>query len=358
MPLVAPPNATASNITAPNATASNTTSSNATSLNATSPNTAAEGGKVPEDQKLHSISVKAEKSISIRKRRSLDEEEEADGVKKMAARGDQSDMKMPPIKREALEDNEDTETEFARLLNEESEAEKSRDNRLARSNRGAEDSDMEEDYIPVVAKQQSTVEKRSIPKNEEKKDRKVLRDHVEKGVERLMNLVVNLYKEQSTIKGFEESVRSLKSDIAKELKASPKNKEEVVKELRSEIQNTAAKRLEELTTSIRGEIKSYASTHPEASKKASTAITTMPDLPISDAQYSRSRREIEKRSAELDNAIEETEFKADHVPELLKQHFKRNAESEFKGERVLSRNHRNVPEDDMLDEELQEIIES
>ena len=55
--------------------------------------------------------------------------------------------------------NEDTETEFARLLNEESEAEKSRDNRLARSNRGAEDFDMEEDYIPVVAKQQSTVEK-------------------------------------------------------------------------------------------------------------------------------------------------------------------------------------------------------
>ena len=64
------------------------------------------------------------------------------------------------------------------------------------------------------------------------------------GVERLMNLVINLYKEQSTIKGFEESVRSLKSDIAKELKSSPNNKEQVVKELRSEIQNTAAKKLE------------------------------------------------------------------------------------------------------------------
>ena len=63
------------------------------------------------------------------------------------------------------------------------------------------------------------------------------------GVERLMNLVINLYKEQSTIKGFEESVRSLKSDIAKELKASPNNKEEVVKELRSEIQNAAANKL-------------------------------------------------------------------------------------------------------------------
>ena len=84
----------------------------------------------------------------------------------------------------------------------------------------------------------------------------------------------------------------------------------------------------------------------------------MPDLPISDAQYARSRREIEKRSAELDDNTEEVEFKPDHVPEILKQHFKRNAESEFKGERVLSRNHRNVPEDEMLDEELQEIVES
>ena len=64
------------------------------------------------------------------------------------------------------------------------------------------------------------------------------------GVERLMNLVINLYKEQSTIRGFEESVRSLKSDIAKELKASPKQKDEVMKELRNEIQKTAGKKLE------------------------------------------------------------------------------------------------------------------
>ena len=59
-----------------------------------------------------------------------------------------------------------------------------------------------------------------------------------------MNLVVNLYKEQSTIKGFEDSVRSLKDDIATHLKSSPKKKDETMKELRSEIQKTAAAKLE------------------------------------------------------------------------------------------------------------------
>ena len=59
-----------------------------------------------------------------------------------------------------------------------------------------------------------------------------------------MHLVINLYKEQATIKGFEDSVRSLKSDIAKELASSPNKKDDTMKELRSEIQKTASKKLE------------------------------------------------------------------------------------------------------------------
>ena len=115
---------------------------------------------------------------------------------------------------------------------------------------------------------------------------------------------------------------------------------------------------QELTTSIRSEITDYAKSHPEVAKKAATAVKSIPDLPISDAQFARSRREIEKRSAELDDVIED-QFDTHSVPEILKQHFKRNAEeTEFKGERILSRNHRNVPEDEMLDEELKEIVES
>ena len=58
-----------------------------------------------------------------------------------------------------FEDDEDTETEFARLLNEETEAEKLKSSQLKRSNRGAENLDIEEDYIPVVAMKEPNVEK-------------------------------------------------------------------------------------------------------------------------------------------------------------------------------------------------------
>lgn len=45
--------------------------------------------------------MKAEKSFSIRRRRrSLEDDDESDGVKKMAARGDQPETKM---RREAIE---------------------------------------------------------------------------------------------------------------------------------------------------------------------------------------------------------------------------------------------------------------
>ena len=58
-----------------------------------------------------------------------------------------------------------------------------------------------------------------------------------------MSLVINLYKEQDTIKGFEESVRTLKNDISNQLKLSPDKKDQVMKDLRTEIQKAAAKRL-------------------------------------------------------------------------------------------------------------------
>ena len=85
-----------------NATSPNVSSSNATGVNTTSSNATAEGTKAPENEKLRSISVKAEKSFSIRKRRSMEEEDEADGVKKMAARGDHyPETKMPPMSKRA-----------------------------------------------------------------------------------------------------------------------------------------------------------------------------------------------------------------------------------------------------------------
>ncbi len=61
-----------------------------------------------------------------------------------------------------------------------------------------------------------------------------------------MALVVNLYKEQSTIKGFEDSVVDLKDDIATQLKLSPDKRDQVMKEIRSEIEKTASSKLKGL----------------------------------------------------------------------------------------------------------------
>ena len=97
--------------------------------------------------------------------------------------------------------------------------------------------------------------------------------------------------------------------------------------------------------------------HPSDDRKANTAISSISDLPVSDADFSRARRDIAKRGAEL-NSIED-QFEAQDVPSILKEHFKRNSEeSEFKGERMLSRNHRNVPQDDLIDDDLKELVES
>ena len=63
------------------------------------------------------------------------------------------------------------------------------------------------------------------------------------GVDNLLNLVVELYKQQKTIRAFETSVRSLRDDIMKELNV-PKNKKQYAsKKVREEIEKTAKQRL-------------------------------------------------------------------------------------------------------------------
>ena len=97
----APNNATANategvdSLSASNATM---TSDNATASNATKTSDSATASNNTSSEPLtdvKSILVKSEKSMSIRKRRSVEDEEEAeaDGVKKMAARGENTEEK-------------------------------------------------------------------------------------------------------------------------------------------------------------------------------------------------------------------------------------------------------------------------
>ena len=89
-------------------------------------------------------------------------------------------------------------------------------------------------------------------------------------------------------------------------------------------------------------------------------MKSIPDLPVSDSQYAKSKREIERRAAELDNTedVFNNDKNSNKIPDILKEHFKRNAEAEFHGEKMLSRAHRDVLEEEDLDNEFSQIVES
>ena len=63
------------------------------------------------------------------------------------------------------------------------------------------------------------------------------------GVDNLLNLVVELYKQQKTVRAFESSVRSLRDDIMRELNVPKYKKQYASKKVREEIERTAKNRL-------------------------------------------------------------------------------------------------------------------
>ena len=117
-----------------------------------------------------------------------------------------------------------------------------------------------------------------------------------------------------------------------------------------------------LTSSIEHKITEFARTHPEASKQANLATSLLPKLPLNDAKFEFSKREISRRSAEFDD-VEDSFGEQNEVPDILKEHFKRNSEPDMEdtrprrqvinGEEKLSRMHRDVQEieSEMADEE-------
>ena len=116
-----------------------------------------------------------------------------------------------------------------------------------------------------------------------------------------------------------------------------------------------------LTSSIEKKIKQFAKKHPEASKQANLATSLLPHLPLSDDKYKIAKREISKRASELDNSEDSfSSNKVGEIPEILKEHFRRNSEDDviaedekrvkrhiLNGEEALPRSHRNVQESEM-----------
>ena len=63
------------------------------------------------------------------------------------------------------------------------------------------------------------------------------------GVSRLKDLVVELYRQQSTIKAFKDAVAQLREDIVDKLNVPEDQREQVVKEIRNTMKSTAIEEL-------------------------------------------------------------------------------------------------------------------
>lgn len=136
------------------------------------------------------------------------------------------------------------------------------------------------------------------------------------------------YKQQKTIKNFENSVRTLRHDILRELKTSSNDKHVATETVRNAIQSAAKERLHTLTSSIEHKITEFAKRHPDSVKQAKLATSLLPKIPLNDQKLVEQKREISRRAAEFDN-LEDAWSDNQQVPDILKEHFKRNAESDL-----------------------------
>ncbi|XP_066934660.1 microtubule-associated protein futsch-like isoform X2 [Clytia hemisphaerica] len=297
------------------------------------------------------------------KKRDLSMADLPDGAVKMAARsGDVNDIEASLKALEYLAKRDEVPKETASEKEESDDAEggenESGDSEDNDDDESSGSGDQGEEGDPEIDR---LFEKRSLKEEDNTQENGKLKSDVDRGVDNLLNLVVELYKQQKTIRSFESSVRSLRDDIMKELNVPKYKKQYASKKVREEIEKTAKNRLHVLTSSIEKKIKQFAKKHPEASKQASLATSLLPHLPLSDDKYKIAKREISKRAAELD--ITEDSFsknKVGEIPEILKEHFRRNAEDDVtaddakrakrnlvNGEEALPRSHRNVQESEM-----------
>jgi len=334
----------------------------------------------PWDRKRRSVEDK--ESEHSRKRRDLPNNDVSDGALKMAARSDDiNDIEASLQKLESIEKKDVVPVEnLSESGSGESDDQGSgEENETTLSKRSAETDTTGED----------TKKSKTEGKMDTESDAKLKTD-VEKGVDSLLNLVVELYKQQKTIKNFENSVRSLRHDILKELNIPSKDKHAATAKVRNAIQKAAKDRLHILTSSIEHKITEFAKSHPESVKQARLATSLLPKIPLSDEKLAESKREIQRRSAEFDN-IEDGFDEQNQLPTILKEHFKRNAEmdvedlpenpkeekelthpkkrsveddidftpkEEINGEKTLSRMHRDVSEseEEGLDDDYEKLF--
>lgn len=116
-----------------------------------------------------------------------------------------------------------------------------------------------------------------------------------------------------------------------------------------------------LTSSIEKKIKQFAKVHPEASKQANLASALLPQLPLSDEKYKIAKREITRRAAEFDSLEDTFSHKekttTSGIPEILKEHFRRNSEASLDDQAERSKRNLN-DEGSLMEKSKDEAFEA
>lgn len=97
----------------------------------------------------------------------------------------------------------------------------------------------------------------------------------------------------------------------------------------------------DLAQSIRQEVEDYKQTHQAVSQQAKEAISAILNIPVFQDKVASLKNTLKKRAVEIEKEYKKAKRGSEELPNILKEHFKRNA-PDFKGEERLSRSHRDL----------------
>lgn len=168
-----------------------------------------------------------------------------------------------------------------------------------------------------------------------------MKDHVEKGAENVMSLVLDIYESKKTLANLQQIVQQLKEDVMQQMAVPAGQKDQVKNEIKETVRQTVVKKVNELAQSIRQEVDDYKKTHQAVSQQAKEAVAAILDIPVFQDKVKSLKSQIRKRAVAIEKEYKKAKRGSEELPSILKEHFKRNT-ADIKGETRLSRSHRDL----------------
>lgn len=195
--------------------------------------------------------------------------------------------------------------------------------------------------LPEVLDEEDKPKARSKRQNPMLNDQK-MQDHVKQGVDNIMALIVDIYQSRKTLARLEQVVRQMKQDVMRQMDVPAGKRQQAQGKLLDTIKHTVVQKVNELAQSIRQEVEDYKQSHQAVSQQAKEAIAAILDIPVFQDKVASLKSRIKKRAADIEKEYKKAKRGSEELPSILKEHFKRNAPADLKGERRLSRSHRDL----------------